>query len=139
MTYKELRDKHEKEVNEFPFVFAFSNEQFYKGISEKWGYTPEDTGKIFNLGAGAFIRKEDAPRLKEMQERHVRELSEALQSAAFFEDALYYELCNHEYVITNDPEEALNALGLTADDIINDPARLAAYRSATARAVKDCE
>ena len=139
MTYKELRDKHEKEVSEFPFVFAFSNAQFYKGISEKWGYSEADTDKIYNMGAGAFIRKEDAPKYKEMADRHYNELQEALKDPAFLEDALYTELCNHEYVLTGDESEALMALGLMPEDITDDPERVKAFRSATKRAVKDCE
>ena len=139
MTYKELRDKHQKEVNCFPFVFAFSEKQLFEGMADKWGYTEADLDKIYSIGAGGYIRKEDAPALQEMTDRHFRELSEALNSTAFFEDALYYELCNHEYCITGNPDDALNALGLTDDDIINDPARLAAYRSATQRAKQDCQ
>lgn len=139
MTYKELRKKHEDEVNNFPFVFAFSNEQFYKSIAEKWGYTKDDADKIYKLGAGAFIRKDDADKYLDMTDRHYKELQEALEDITFFEDALYTELCNHEYCITTDPDDALNALGLEAEDITRDPARLAAYRRATQRAIKDCE
>ena len=36
MKYLELKERQQKEVNDFPFGFAFSNEQF-KEMMEKFG------------------------------------------------------------------------------------------------------
>jgi len=36
--YDEVKNRHQKRVNDFPLGFAFSNEQF-KNMMEKWGLT----------------------------------------------------------------------------------------------------
>ena len=34
-SYVEMKERHQKEVNEFPMKFAFSDEQFKKAMEEK--------------------------------------------------------------------------------------------------------
>jgi hypothetical protein len=61
--YLVLKDKHQKEVNEFPFFFAFSEEQFNKGM-EKFGLKPDETDKICSSGiASGFLLKTDAEKI----------------------------------------------------------------------------
>lgn len=60
-----------------------------------------------------------------MFERHEREMKEAIETdttgEGFIFDMFNYELANHEYVITYNITDTLEALGLTADDINNNP------------------
>ena len=74
--YQEIKAKQEQELNAFPFMWAFSNEQFNAGMKEL-GLEPTDTDKIFSIGAGGYIRKTDAPAMKEMFARHKAELKAA--------------------------------------------------------------
>ena len=61
-----MKNKHQKEVNEFPFFFAFSNNQFDEGM-RKFGLDPKDTDKIYKLGStGGFYLRTDADKLHEM-------------------------------------------------------------------------
>jgi hypothetical protein len=39
--YKELKDKHQKEMDAFPLGAAFSNSQFAE-MMQKWGLTIDD-------------------------------------------------------------------------------------------------
>lgn len=116
--YLELKNKHQKEVNEFPLGFAFNDKQFAE-MMEKWGLTPEDTDKIYSIGVGGFVRKEDADAMHEMFERHAKEREEVIRENK--DDYLYhmfnYELGNHEYTYTYDLTDTLDALGLTMEDI----------------------
>lgn len=65
-SYAEMMERQQQEVNNFPFGFVFGQEQFDK-IMKKWGLNPEqDTGKIYSLGAGCYIRKKDADLLHQM-------------------------------------------------------------------------
>ena len=48
MKYLKLKEKHQKEVNDFPFGFAFSNQQF-KEMIEKFGLKEKDTDKIYSI------------------------------------------------------------------------------------------
>lgn len=123
-TYKELTDKHQKEVNAFPFFFAFSNEQFKEGM-EKFGLTINDTDKIYKLGyTGGFYLRTDAERLHEMFTRHDTEIENAIKAdttgEGFIFDMFDYELANHEYGYTHDSSSTLDALGLTPEDIEKD-------------------
>ncbi len=125
--YSELRAKQQQEVNDFPFFFAFNNEQFVKGMA-MFGLTPEDTDKIYKLGStGGFYLRTDAERLREMFDRHEREMQEAVDADTTGEGFIYQmflsELANHEYTYTNDLEDTFNALDLTPE-IVNSNAAL---------------
>lgn len=119
--YLELKRKHEQERNEFPFMFAFDDKQFKEGM-EKLGLTEADTDKIYSIGAGGYIRKEDSKVLSEMVERHKKEMQDAINADenghGFIFDMFDYELANHEYCITWDIEPTLDALGLTNDEVM---------------------
>ena len=116
MKYTELKDKIQREVNAFPMQFAFSKKQFAEGM-EKLGLDPEkDLDKACRIPGGGFIRKTDNEAFQKMFLRHDCEMAEAMQDDVFLVDAIHYELANHEYCITYDPDDALSALGLSLSD-----------------------
>lgn len=113
--YLEMTARHQKEWNNFPMFFAFNDKQFAEGM-KKLGLNPKDTKKIYRLSdTGGYYRKSDAAALREMIDRQNREMEEAIASdtdgTGFAFDMFYYELSNHEYCITYDISETLNALG----------------------------
>ena len=133
MKYNELRQKQQKEVDEFPFGFAFSNEQF-KEMMEKFGLTENDTDKIYSIGAGGYIRKSDADAMHEMFTRHEKERQQAIEndkdSSGYIYEMFRYELDNHEYCITYDLEPTLRALGLTEEEVNKNPKLLKGLKKA---------
>lgn len=118
--YGELKEKQQKEVNEFPLGFAFSNEQFEE-MMKKWGLKPKDTDKIYSLPGGGFVQRKDSKALHEMFSRHTKELEEAIGAdetgEGFIYDMFLYELDNHEYGYTMELEDTLDALGYTMEQI----------------------
>ena len=115
--YQQLKERHQKEFDIFPIVFAFSNEQFAEGMA-KLGLAETDTDKIYKLGGtGGFYRRTDSQTLADMLERHKNEMTEAFKNDDFLFQAISYELSNHEFIITYDPEPTLEALGLSLDDL----------------------
>lgn len=120
--YVEMKEKHQKEVNNFPMKFAFSDEQFKKAM-EELGLTENDLDKIVGIGAGGFIRKTDVNAYKEMGKRQFKEFWRAIQEDkvgdGFIKEMFLCELANHEYIITREIDDTLDALGLTEDDIRN--------------------
>lgn len=112
MNYQELKAKQSKELNDFPLIFAFTNEQLEKGL-EKLGCTDRD---IVSLGGGGFMRKSDQQSYLDMFGRFDAELEAAMGDDQFMVDAIEYELANHEYCITYNPHEALGVLGLSLKD-----------------------
>ena len=131
MNYTELKSKHRAEMDNFEGIFfAFDDEQFREGM-KSIGLKENDKSKIARLIAGGFILKARIPAFKEMLKKHDQELSDLRKNRKKLLDALIYELNNHEYGITGNPEPALNALGLSAKDVppeILKKARNMAYR-----------
>ena len=121
-SYVEMKERHQKEVNEFPMKFAFSDEQFKKAM-EELGLTENDLDKIVGIGAGGFIRKIDVNDYREMGKRQYKEFLKAIQEDkigdSFIKEMFLYELANHEYIITREIDDTLDALGLTDNDIRN--------------------
>ena len=118
MNYTELKNKIIEEISAFPMKFAFSDKQLKEGL-ESLGAAVDD---VVSIGGGGFVRKTDVNALNEMFNNHEKLREDALKDRDFLIDALVYELGNHEYCITHDPEPALNALGIEAEDV-NDHVR----------------
>lgn len=118
-TYVQLREKQQREFNEFPIAFAFSNEQFKSGMNEL-GLEVDDTDKITTINGSGFIRKTDIEKFENMLNEFDKEEKEKMQDDQYLYDMFIYELGNHEYGITYDLEPTLNALGLTFEDISSD-------------------
>lgn len=117
-TYKTMKDQHQKEVNDFPMFFAFSNSQFDEGM-KNFGLEPSDTDKIYSLGGGGYYKKTDAEKLHSMFNRHDEEMKTAMSNETFIYDMFYYELGNHEYTYTYDITQTIGSLGLTIEEINN--------------------
>ena len=133
--YTALKKKHQDEVNAFPMFFAFNKQQFEEGMKEL-GLKPTDTDKIYKLGStGGYYRKSDSAAFHEMFTRQAQEMKEAIAADetgnGFIYDMFNYELGNHEYGYTWDPEPTLNALGMTMEEIESSPALLHGWKKAT--------
>lgn len=118
--YSTLKQKQQQEVDNFPFMFAFSDKQFEEGMA-KLGLEASDTDKIYSIGGGGYVRKTDSQAMGEMFGRHAREMQEAIDADptgdGFIFEMFDYELGNHEYVITWDVDPTLDALGLTIEEV----------------------
>ena len=122
--YADLKQRQQQEFSAFPMQFAFSDSQFAEGMAAL-GLKPTDTDKIYKAPGGGFYRREDGPRLYDMMERFDQELQEAIASDktgnSFIYEMFLYELGNHEYDVTLDLDETLDALDYTMDAIQADP------------------
>ena len=131
--YADLKRRQQEEFDAFPMQYAFSNQQFAEGMAAL-GLTPADTDKIYKAPGNGFYRREDGPRLKEMMDRFGRELREAIAGDqtgdGFIYEMFLYELESHEYGYTGDPEEALDALGYTWEQVQEDTKLLNGFAKA---------
>lgn len=111
-TYTDLKARQGKELNDFEgMFFAFSDKQFEEGM-EKVGLNPKDTDKICSLGAGGYILKDRSADFSAMFKRQAEEKKQRNKEEKFLIESIAYELANHEYCITCDVTDALEALGL---------------------------
>lgn len=119
--YLETKERHQKEFNAFPIMFAFSNKQFEEGM-KKLGLKASDTDKIYRFGStGGYYKREDAKDLRDMLDRHNKEMQEGLEDDQFLKQAFEYELANHEYCVTYDVTDTLSALGMTEEEAYSNP------------------
>lgn len=121
--YLEIKKDNEKRFNEFSekyiyWIFAFSSKEFEDQLKEH-DLTKEE---IISIGAGGFIKKEH-------KELYLELLTNIKRNNAFeqikhddieVKKAFKYELSNHEYCVTYDVNDALNALGITEEEIQKD-------------------
>lgn len=116
--YMELKSKHEQQVNDFPMTFAFSNKQFEEA-KEKLGV--KDNKELLSLGSGGLIRKTDNEAYGKLLVGMTKDTTEAVQDDEYLYQGFLYELGNHEYCITGDPEVTLDCFNLTLEEVKNDP------------------
>lgn len=118
MNYKNLKTKHQREVNEFQGIFfAFNNDQFAEGLKKL--ELPEGE-KVVSIGGGGYIRKTKVDDFIAMMDRHTNERKQIKKDRKLLLDALAYELRNHEYGYTRDVTDAIEALELKLEDIPED-------------------
>ena len=119
-TYEEMKNRQQKEFDAFPMGAAFSNKQFEE-MMQKWGLTVKDTDKICSIGGGCYIRKTDKESfcslINRLTSKKENAIAADLTGDGFIFDMFVYELANHEYCITYDLEDTLDALSLTAEEI----------------------
>ena len=122
-TYKEMIARHQKEVDNFPFIFAFSVKQLEEG-KKQMGI--QSNSELLSIGAGGFIRKTDEAAMTEMFDRQRKEQEDNIAAdktgEGFIKGMFAYELANHEYCVTYDLEDTLDALGMTLDEVNGNPA-----------------
>lgn len=115
--YREMKKQHQEELNKFEGIFwAFDNRQFAEGMA-KIGLKPEETKQILSIGRGGYMLKTRFADFDEMLARHKAEMKQMRKDSKILLEALVIELKNHEYCITYDTKDALNALNLTADQV----------------------
>lgn len=111
--YRELRERQQAEFNKFPIKYAFTDDQFIKGMKEL-GLKETDTDKVVSIGmGGGFIRKTDMDQLLQMVKKHEKELEDAIGNdetgEGFIKEMFLYELGNHEYCLTGELDETIEA------------------------------
>jgi hypothetical protein len=109
MTYNEFKTQIQSEFNDFPIAYAFSDKQLKEGLEE---LGVKDTSEVSGVGSGGFIRKSDKQSFIDLCTKHSDRTEEFLSKDENLKSALVYELGNHEYCITGNPQEAFEALGI---------------------------
>lgn len=141
--YRELTARQQEEVNALPIKWAISNKQFDQMMAE-WGLKlGEAKEKLYRIGGSGFIRKADADLIYGTFDHHRAELKEAIAAdetgEGFILDMFRYELENHEYCITCDYTDTVDALGLTEEDFKQHPQLSKALRRACEEIIGEWE
>lgn len=117
--YKQLKDQLQKQYDALPIKYAYSEMQFKNMLKQ---FETETGGRVrlLHIDRGAYILAQDEKLIDEFLESSDRELAEAMKDDDFLYDAFNYELANHEFCYTDDVSDALDALGLSWEQIKDD-------------------
>lgn len=108
--YLDLMEKQRKELNDFPIAYAFNEQQLEEAL-KKLGATKEECVTL--AGHGDIMKKTDVKAVRDMFERHAKELLKAMEDEKFAEAAFLYEMDNHEYAINwSGDEDVLACFGM---------------------------
>lgn len=115
--YLELKERQQKEINEFPVAYAFDEKQLTEALKKLGVNDISECVTVCELGD--IMKKEDAPRFVEMLKRHTKEVQDALVADKDFAlEAFLYEMDNHEYAINYDGDgDVLGCFGLEMDEL----------------------
>ena len=136
-TREEMKKAHEKEMNSFPIVFAFSDKQFEEGIREKWGMTntsKRNLEKICSIGMGGYILKADTEKYLEMLKRFTREEKEFNADFRELVKTIKAEMYNYEY--TYSPHDADDYVREAVNHLSDHPRFEEAYAKARREVLK---
>ena len=126
--YAEMLRRHQKEINDFPMAFAFSDRQLEEAL-KKLGATIDEVTTL--PGNCAIFRKVDVPAWCDLCKRQSNELKEAMKNDEFAETAFRYEMDNHEYAINWEGDsDVLACFGYSSMDELKADGLLPAYRRA---------
>ena len=124
--YLQLRERQQAEINNFGIKAAFSETQ-YNEMCAAWGLDPEAAqNEIIGIGGGCFILKRNKAAFVDLMRRHEAERKAAIKEDTtgdgYIFNMFYYEMANHEYIITGDLTDTLEACGVSFEDIEKSPA-----------------
>lgn len=117
-SYLEWRKQSQKEFNAFPMGFAYDNEQFEEAKKE---LGVKENSELIRVTSCGFIRKADRDSFLAMNNRHGEQFKRYKQDKKFVYEMFRYELANHEYVITFDIDDTLDACGITFEEYRANP------------------
>ena len=113
--YLEMRERHQKDVNNFPMAFAFNATQLKKALDKLGVKSLDECCTVHNCGD--IIRKADWKAYRKMAVDHAKELNTAMKDPEFAKSAFRYEMDNHEYAINWDGDaDVLRCFGWTPDN-----------------------
>lgn len=97
MTYQEYNEARNKEIDALPLFWAFGKLQFMEQLKER-GLTMNDLDQVRSFGGGGYyLKKDEEVIFATLSKRDI--LPELMKDFEFAKDAIYYEMCNHEYSI----------------------------------------
>lgn len=130
MNYQELKQKHQKEVNDFlkdTAFFAFDKKQFDEGIKK---LNASSDNKIFELGAGGYMLSSAKNGWIALCKRQKQELKDFRQKSESLKELIMYELNKHEYIYSEDDDLILEACEISKDEFEKDTNLQKIYKQA---------
>ena len=113
MTYKEYKKQRQESFNQLPIFVTFNQGALNSWVEKIKPFKP------ISLGYSSFISSEFLPQLEEHSKKWDKIILEKMQEKDFLKEAFKYEMANHEYSYTLEPEDTLAALGFKSLEQLN--------------------
>ena len=133
--YVELKKRQQKELEDFPIAYAFSNKQLEEALVKLGADSAAECVTVF--GHGDIVKRSDAPKLVDIMRRHTEEIRDAMRDEEFAEAAFLYEMDNHEYAINWSGDEDVLAAVCLDNKLLKEYGLKDAYRRATRAHMKN--
>lgn len=115
--YKEVKEKYQKQINDFPCIVAFSK----KSVEEKLSnLNVNSIDELKQIIPGYFIRKSDIEDFKQIsinKQNEIKTLYNGYKGYRFAKSMFKTLLNDFEYIYSNDLTDTLEALHLTLKEI----------------------
>ncbi len=109
---------------------------------KKLNLKENEENKIFSVGFGGYIEISKRQDFYKLFERQKQEMDNAIKNdltgEGFIKQMFRYELANHEYYISRDLEDVLDALELSIENINNNKALINGLNLAKEEYLEDC-
>lgn len=133
-SYAEMVKAHQEDISKFPITYMFgrkSDEEIKEELKKIGATCMAECVSV--MGCGDIMRRVDVPLWVKLCKVHSEERTFFMSNKKHLVDAIYSEMCNHEYSYTGDKEETLHALGKRCNDLENET-----FRKAWEEAEKKC-
>ena len=116
--------KTQEKFNKLPIYYDYDDEQYNKLLSDL-GITDEEArnGALLSLPGDGIIKASDEDLVigtfNKFWEARNKAIEEDLTGDGFIYGMFLYELRNHEFIITQDPAETLETLGISEEKLNN--------------------
>jgi hypothetical protein len=127
--YKDMRERHEKEIDEYLVshaFFAIDDERFAHGL-ERFGLSRQQVneGVLRSLGAGMYMLTDRVSDFFQLMDAQTNEIRNGLDDRDFAYEFVAYQGDIHEFSYTRDAEKLFghtipDILDMSADEVIKD-------------------
>lgn len=110
--YLTLKKEYQQAVDKLDFLVAFKSEDFQEIMRLKQLHR-----KLYGVGWGCYCTEQTYEKLDELTKKLEGAIQKHIDNkdSKWIQDAIYYEMSNHEYPYSYDDEEVLKPLGLTLE------------------------
>lgn len=126
MKNKYIEMKHRQEMDYNDLIKSATNEIEFKAMLKEFGLSEDDAEAVINIGDNNYIRRSDLPVFRAIGEKHIQERNELIKEDERGDGFVYQmflkELNRFNYGYTGEVYKVLNYLGITMNDVRNNPA-----------------
>jgi len=137
--YYNLKKEYNNKVNKWveeenKIFFAFSKEKYQEGL-KKIGLQKGEI--LVHIGGGGYVKKGNEKECEDVFSAFEKVVKNHEQDYEFMVHAFEYELGNHEFIITGRVKDAIETLGLTYEEVENNPLLKAALEEAKLKQIEN--